>query len=220
VIDRVFRQRVRSVQAVDDMVGALRAELRRAGAAAHTYLVFSSDNGFHMGEHRLRPGKQTAFDTDIRVPLIIAGPGVAAGTTVKAMTSSVDLAATFDELAHAKPTAVRDGLSLVPLLHGQTPATWPQAVLIEHHGPRQYPTDPDLQPDRPPTYAAIRTATELYVEYGTGDREYYDIAHDPDELHNLAATASRTRLAALGHALHRLHTCKGTAACRTSARLS
>jgi arylsulfatase A-like enzyme len=203
------------------MIGALRSELRRIGAAADTYFVFSSDNGFHMGEYRLRPGKQTAFDTDIRVPLIVGGPGIPAGATIDAMTSSVDLAPTFDELAGKAPQAVRDGISLVPLLHGKSPPRdWPQAVLIEHHGPSDYPTDPDRQPDRPPTYSALRTASELYVEYATGEREYYDVAHDPYELHNLAGTASAGRLTTLHRALRRLHTCRGSVSCRTAARVS
>jgi arylsulfatase A-like enzyme len=220
-IDRDFRQRVRSVQAVDTMIGRLRRELQRTGAANHTYFVFSSDNGFHLGEHRLRPGKQTAFDTDIRVPLLISGPGVPSGRTIDAMTSSVDLAPTFEQLGGATPTAMRDGRSLEPLLHGKTaPPDWPQAVLVEHHGPGSSPDDPDRQPDRPPTYEAVRTATELYVEYATGEREYYDLARDPDELDNRAATVSASRLTPLRRVLHQLQSCKGAVACGASARVS
>ena len=66
------------------MIGQIEAELAAEGVARNTYIVFSSDNGLHMGEHRLRPGKLTAFDTDIRVPLIVTGPGVPAGRTVDA----------------------------------------------------------------------------------------------------------------------------------------
>src|SRR5204863_5680339 len=75
-LGRVFRERVRSVQAVDRMIGHIRAALRVAGVADNTYIVFTSDNGFHLGQHRLTAGKRTAFDPDIRVPLIVAGPGV------------------------------------------------------------------------------------------------------------------------------------------------
>jgi arylsulfatase A-like enzyme len=223
-IDEMFRQRVRSVQAVDAMVGALRRQLQAKGLADNTYFVFSSDNGFHMGEHRLLPGKQTAFDTDIRVPLIVAGPGVPAGRTVTAMTSSIDLAPTFEDLAGAQPTGLRDGRSLVPLLHGQgPPADWQQAVLVEHHGPTVGPGDPDVQPRRagdPPSYEAIRTATSLYVEYATGEREYYDLRTDPAELHNLVPTVSARRLAPFQQALHRLETCRGAGACGSAARIT
>ena len=78
---RAFQLRVEAVQAVDRMIGALQLALAKAGVARNTYFVFSSDNGFHMGEHRLLPGKQTAYDTDIRVPLVVTGPGVPAGKT-------------------------------------------------------------------------------------------------------------------------------------------
>ena len=75
-IAKAYRRRVESVGAVDDMIGHLEDQLRASGAARNTYFVFSSDNGYHMGEYQLMPGKQTAFDTDIHVPLIVSGPGV------------------------------------------------------------------------------------------------------------------------------------------------
>ena len=79
-IDSAFRKRAQSVQAVDDMIGRIEATAaQRDGVADNTYIVFSSDNGYHMGEHRLTPGKLTAFDTDIRVPLIVDRPGRARG---------------------------------------------------------------------------------------------------------------------------------------------
>ena len=78
-IDNQFRLRVQSVQAVDRMIGQLRATLKTLGVADKTYIVFSSDNGFHMGDFSLRPGKMTPFDTDIQVPLIVVGPGIPKG---------------------------------------------------------------------------------------------------------------------------------------------
>jgi N-acetylglucosamine-6-sulfatase len=74
-IDRDFRKRAQSVQAVDRMIGDLQTVVAASGQAQNTYFVFSSDNGYHMGEHRLKPGKMTAFDTDIHVPLVVTGPG-------------------------------------------------------------------------------------------------------------------------------------------------
>src|SRR5262249_43574431 len=78
-IDRDFRKRAQSVFAVDAMIGELQAAVAAIHEENNTYFVFSSDNGYHMGEYRLMPGKMTAFDTDIRVPLIVTGPGVPAG---------------------------------------------------------------------------------------------------------------------------------------------
>ena len=75
-ISSIYRKRVEADLSVDDMIGHLEAQLRAKGLAKNTYFIFSSDNGYHMGEYRLLPGKQTAFDTDIHVPLIVTGPGV------------------------------------------------------------------------------------------------------------------------------------------------
>ena len=92
---RSFRKRAQAVQAVDDMIGRIEATLKARGLADNTYIVFSSDNGYHMGEHRLLPGKMTAFDTDIRVPLVVAGPGVPAGRRTHAIAENIDLCPTF-----------------------------------------------------------------------------------------------------------------------------
>ncbi len=219
-IDRKYRLRVEAVQSVDRMIARLEQKLVAVHQLQNTYFVFSSDNGYHMGQYRLMPGKQTAMDTDIRVPLVVTGPGVPAGRTITAMASSIDLAPTFDAIAGAVPAEARDGVSLLPVLHGQpAPANWTRAVLVEHRGPDRQPGDPDRQPYRagdPPTYEAMRTATELYVEYVDGDREYYDLRRDPAELHNIAATLSASRLASLHRTLAALAGCRGVT-CQSAA---
>jgi N-acetylglucosamine-6-sulfatase len=221
IIDAGFRRRVESVQAVDRMIGRIEQVLAAQHELDNTYFVFSSDNGFHMGEHRLLPGKQTAFDTDIRVPLVIAGPHLPAGRTISSLASSVDLAPTFLQIAGVQPTDAPDGVSLLGLLRGEpAPAHWQRAVLIEHHGPLTAPSDPDLQPwvaGWPPSYEAMRSATSLYVEYRTGEREYYDLVDDPNELHNLAGTLSRHQLARLNERLRGLVACHGAMACQRAA---
>ena len=216
MIDHDFRQRVRSVQAVDDMVGQIESELAADGVAQNTYFVFSSDNGLHMGEHRLRPGKLTAFDTDIRVPLIVAGPGVPAGATADQMTENIDLAPTFEELGGATAPAGVDGHSLVPLLQGSAPGGWRNAVLIEHRHPDPSTQDPDLalpHSGNPTSYEAIRTPNALYVEYADGEREYYDLASDPFELYNTVSLLSPGRLAALHATLTAIANCHDGAGC-------
>ncbi|WP_279632452.1 sulfatase-like hydrolase/transferase [Streptomyces bauhiniae] len=203
------------------MVGRVRDELKANGLADNTYIVFSSDNGFHMGEHRLRPGKQTAYDTDIRVPLVVAGPGVAAGKKITQPAANVDLSPTFQDLAGVKPSATADGSSLVPLLHGEQVTDWRQAVLIEHHHPASKKDDPDAAPDssgNPPSYEAIRTPDALWVEYADGEREYYDTKNDPDELHNRASSLSKGQQAALHKTLTDLQQCEGSEACAKAGR--
>ena len=125
------------------MLGRLEAELIKTHQLSNTYFVFSSDNGFHMGQRRMLPGKQAPYDTDIRVPLIVAGPGVPAGRTDSTMVSTIDLAPTFDEIAGARPRAPADGTSMLALWHGRpAPAGWSRTVLVEHRSP-PIKSDPD-----------------------------------------------------------------------------
>jgi arylsulfatase A-like enzyme len=178
--------------------------------------VFSSDNGYHMGEYRLNPGKQTAFDTDIHVPMIAAGPGLAAGKTVAGPVSNIDVRPTFDTLAGVTPPAVVDGHTMTPLFGGAVPAAWRTASLVEHHGPDTDPADPDLpakNSGNPTTYSAMRTATSTYVEYSDGTAEYYDRTTDPDELHNTASSLSPAEKAKWHRALAALVACHGDTAC-------
>jgi N-acetylglucosamine-6-sulfatase len=215
-IDRQFRMRAQAVQAVDRMIGSIERELAAKGLARDTYIVFSSDNGLHMGEHRLRPGKLTAFDTDIKVPLIVTGPGVPAARTVNAMSENVDLCPSFERLAGAPVPASVDGHSLVSLWHGHRASGWRKEILVEHHGRVQDRGDPDLPQQgsgNPPSYEAIRTRDSLYVEYVTGEREYYDLARDPFELDNIAAQLPPARLRRLHRTLARIEACHGASAC-------
>jgi N-acetylglucosamine-6-sulfatase len=218
-IDTGFRKRVQAVQAVDRLIATLRTALARAGVAGDTYLVFSSDNGYHMGQYRLNPGKMTAFDTDIRVPLVVAGPGIEPGATSTAVAENIDLAPTFQTLAGAAISSNVDGRSLVPLLHDGSGDGWRSTALVEHHGPDTLADDPDLpaaNSGNPPTYTAIRTTTYTYVEYVDGSREYYDRTNDPHELHNLAGTLSTARLAQLHAALTGLANCHNGTECWTA----
>ena len=144
-IDQAYRMRAQAVLAVDKMIGELRATIAMLGQDNNTYFVFSSDNGYHMGEYSLRPGKQTPFDTDIHVPLVIVGPGVAKGVVINAITENVDLGPTFAELGGGSGAMSPDGHSLVPLFHGSAPPDWRHMALIEHKKPGPAITDPDMQ---------------------------------------------------------------------------
>ena len=213
-INWAFRRRVRSVQAVDRMIGQIEEALTANGLAGSTYLVFSSDNGLHTGEYRLMPGKLTAFDTDIRVPLVATGPGVPPDSTTRLMAENIDLAKTFTAIGGTRLAG--DGHSLLPVLEGKTPSGWRNAALIEHQGPHLSVRDPDYQQPasgNPNTYEAMRTAAFLYVEYSDGEREFYDLRTDPFELHNIAGSLSPQRLARLHSELRALEGCHGGQAC-------
>lgn len=133
-IDALYRRRLQSMLAVQDLVQTLVETLRETGQLDNTYIVFSSDNGFHLGQHRLQPGKNTGFEEDVRVPLIVRGPGVPAGRQVDQLAGNVDLAPTFAELAGARAPDFVDGRSLAPLLHAGTTVgvAWRDAYLLEH----------------------------------------------------------------------------------------
>ena len=221
-VNRAFRRRAQSVQAIDTMMRKIELALDAHHLTRDTYFIFSSDNGLHTGEYRLTPGKLTAFDTDIHVPLVVAGPGVPVDRQTHLITQNIDLAKTFAQLAGA-PMAGNDGHSLVALLRGRTPAGWRNAALIEHHGPAIDPRDPDRQ-DRasgnPTTYEAMRTDRYLYVEYSDGERELYSLRRDPFELHNRAGSLSAIQLAELHDDLARLENCHTGAECWAAAHVA
>jgi N-acetylglucosamine-6-sulfatase len=213
-IDFAFAQRVRAVQAVDRLIGQVEQALVADHVAGNTYVVFSSDNGLHTGEYRLMPGKMTAFDTDIHVPLVVVGPDVAAGVTSTAMAENIDLAKTFTTIGGTSLPG--DGRSLLPLLDGTTPADWRDAIVVEHHGPDRSGSDPDYQQPaagNPRTYEAMRTHGYLYVEYNNGEREFYDLRADPFELNNVAGTLTSQERALLHADLRAMETCHGGPAC-------
>jgi N-acetylglucosamine-6-sulfatase len=222
-IDNDFRKRAQAVQSVDRMIGSLRETLAKAGVAGNTDVVFASDNGYHMGEYRLMPGKMTAFDTDISVPLVAAGPGIQPGRTVAQPAQNIDLAPTFETLGGATPPPDVDGHSLTPLLSGNAPPDWRTAGLVEHHGPDNDPRDPDhpaKNSGNPTTYEALRTADHTYVEYTDGTKEYYDRRADPAELHNIAGTLPAATLTTLHNALNGMANCHGGTSCWSAEHLA
>lgn len=222
-IDAEYRLRLQSLQAVDDMVGAVINELQAQGLLADTYVFFTSDNGYHMGQHRFPGGKYTPYETDIRVPLVVRGPGVPAAIQIDQLVGNVDLAPTIAELAGTSLTDNPDGRSLVPLLHGQSPSAWRQAFLLEQiKGPvsPQQPVLSDRQFEPPDTADSVlgnvypghdgyRAATYKYVEYDTGEKELYFLGLDPDEMQNRAANANPLFLAAASTYLAALKRCAG-----------
>lgn len=228
--DAKYRKRIQSLQAVDRSIGKLITTLKNNGQLANTYIVFTSDNGFHLGQHRLPQGKQTAYEEDIHVPLIVRGPGVPAATTRAHIVGNLDLAPTFAALGGATTPAFVDGRSFASLLGANPPAlsTWRHAYLVEHWtqagaqaagaGPQE-PADGD-QLAAPaangiPELHAVRTARYTYTELITGEKELYDHTVDPFELNNIAATASPSLLAGLHAQLVALEGCAG-ATCRTA----
>ncbi|MFZ2423964.1 MAG: sulfatase-like hydrolase/transferase [Anaerolineae bacterium] len=217
-IDDQYRLWLQSMQAVDETIAALVETLEATGQLNNTYIFFTSDNGYHMGQHRLLPGKYLGYEEDIHVPLFVRGPQAPISQTVPYLASIVDLAPTLADIAGIEIPAYTDGRSLLPLLGGSPPAAWRQALLFEqyvgdHHGlrdPLGEPPDPFDSPrfqSAPLFYSGLRTADLKYIEYDTGERELYNLANDPFELENLAASADPTTLAQLAAWLSLLKGC-------------
>jgi N-acetylglucosamine-6-sulfatase len=167
-----YRKRLASLQSVDGMIGDLIRTLRDTNELDNTYVVFTSDNGYLMGEHR-RINKSLAYEESIRIPLVVRGPGVPAQRLEHLVTNN-DFAPTFAELARVTRPGFVDGKSLVPLLGSEKPGVeaWRTGFMVEH---------------LTPTYQALRTSDQTYVEWSGGARELYDLAPDKDpyQLRNL-----------------------------------
>ena len=214
-LDEVYRKRLRSVQAIDRLIKRVRSTLEDQHIADKTYVIFTSDNGFHLGEHSLRGGKKTAFDHDIHVPLVVVGPGVPRGRRVDAIVQNVDLCPTFRDLGGLDNGEQLNGKSLVPFLRGHEPQDWRDAALIEHLR-ESGPDDPDAQAPfnaDPPSYHALRRAHDIYVEYVGGAREYYDLRSDPYELDNIVRKLPEAKQRHLHEALAAMRTCKTAREC-------
>jgi N-acetylglucosamine-6-sulfatase len=214
-----YRRRIASLQAIDDMVGSIVAALGETGQLDNTYVIYTSDNGFHMGEHRLIAGKDTPYEEDIRVPMVMRGPGVSVGARVEALVVNIDLAPTFADIAGVEAPDFVDGRSFLPLL--QDPAQpWRDSFLIERRKLEEQLVRQSkfsgLTPeelDQAAVFNGIRTRDLVYVEYGSGERELYDLAEDPHQLANLAEETDPVLVSALSARVVELSECTG-AGCR------
>jgi arylsulfatase A-like enzyme len=196
------RRRLQCLQAVDDLVETVVGALDEAGELDDTYLVYTSDNGYHMGQHRMLEGKDTVYEEDIRVPFAIRGPGIAAGRTIGALTLTIDLAPTFVDWADATAPDFVDGRSLVPLL-ADPDTPWRRSFIVRRQGKQ---TDKRL---RFSDALALRTSRYVYVAYADGERELYDLDEDPYQLHNIAASAEPGLIETMVTRLTRFRACSG-----------
>lgn len=183
--DTFVRTYLATLLSVDEAVGRVYEALRSSGQLDDTVIVFTSDNGFVLGEHG-RVDKRTMYEESIRVPLLVRYPRVVEpGTVVSRMVISHDLAPSLIDLADAAPLEDVTGRSFVPLLRGQA-TTWRDAFLYEYNYEKQFPYTPNVR--------GVRTDRWKLIRYphgdGTPDRftaELYDLQSDPYEMRNLIA---------------------------------
>lgn len=191
-IEQNYRQRLESLLAVDEGVAAIIRALSQVGELANTLVVFTSDNGFYHGEHRIPIGKVLLYDPAARVPLLMRGPGIPRGVRISHAVGNVDLAATLVRAAGATPTRTLDGTSLLGIVRERDRFLGRDILLAT------------------PDYWAIRTPRYEFVVHRQGDRELYDFEVDPHQLTSVHGRAEyrevRTRLA---QRLERLRRCAG-----------
>ena len=222
-LTRVYRNRLRALQSVDDLVDSIVTALGDEHLLDKTWIFYLSDNGFHMGAHRSRLGKNLPYEEDLRVPFVVRGPGVPAGLVVNEIGLNTDLASTFAEIAQVTPTVAQDGRSLVPLLTATGAPGWRRSFQAERSSEDTTSifmaadaTHPQLElGDAVTSFAgvgwnAIRSERWKYVEWETGERELYDLTADPYEMRNLLFVGGDTiAVPALATRLHQLMTCAG-----------
>ena len=198
-LEQSYRAELQSLQSVDDLVGGVIESLKGANKLDNTIIIYTSDNGFVFGEHRLA-GKNSVYEASIRVPLVVKGPGIPARETRSQLVNNLDVVATIEQAAGLTPSVSPDGRSLMPIL-ADGAAPWRSAILIEGGN--------DVEPPQQ-RFSAVRTATRKYARHGDGFEELYDLVADPFELDNKAKDPSYASDAAMLRSLDdRLKSCAG-----------
>ncbi len=175
-----MRAYFRMVSGIDGAIGRFLAALEATGLADNTIIVYSADNGYHMGNRGLA-GKWSHYEESLRVPLIVVDPRLPAaerGKVTTAQALNLDLPATFLDWAGIEPPPRYQGRSLKPVVAGREPSDWRTETFHEHFAVR----------NRIPAFEGLRNARFKYVRYfDHGNHEFlHDLQNDPDELVNLA----------------------------------
>lgn len=196
--NHIYRNRVRGMKVVDNMVGRIVNTLQERGDLASTYIIFTSDNGYQLGEHR-REFKYMQYRESLEVPFIIRGPGIPKGVSMNALTGNIDLAPTYIDMANGDKRSDIDGLSMLPLLTGAI-KNWPRHYMLFGRGRVPVGVSGSRTGMSEPQEMTI-TARDAwnnnfvgvisadgykYLKYRFGNRyELYDLNKDPYELRNL-----------------------------------
>jgi arylsulfatase A-like enzyme len=231
---RVYYQKaLESLRSIDEGVKLVVDTLGGLQRLRNTYIIFTSDNGFFYGEHRLTGGKFLAYEPATHLPLLIRGPGIKPGTETGELAANIDLAPTILELAGATADKSIDGRSLVPYmqdpsLRSRRPLLFESFVEtadVEANGEptgqrpvKEVKPRPNTGKDGanasivapPKDYEGIRLGPYKYIEWPDGEKELYDITKDPFELNNVVRVPNLSPIRAFMHAqLVRLEACVG-----------
>ncbi|KAJ8983355.1 hypothetical protein NQ317_003161 [Molorchus minor] len=180
--DLLMTKRLQTLQSVDHAVQKVVEELDELGELENTYIVYTSDHGYHLGQFGLIKGKSFPFEFDVRVPFLVRGPGVEPGTVVNDIVLNIDLAPTFLDMAGVEPPPHMDGRSVLPLFLNpkRKKLKWPDTFLIESSGRRETP-HLDAKMSRITKYSMIANTVNITTEKpysGTTSQEAYQSVTD------------------------------------------
>ncbi|KAI8665134.1 Arylsulfatase [Fusarium sp. Ph1] len=200
--DHYQRQRLRALQSVDEMVSELVGRLEKAGQLENTYLFYTTDNGYHISQHRMNPGKECGYDTDIHIPFFVRGPGVPAGGSVDVVTTHTDVSSTLLQIAGVGKDT--DG-AIMPLGDPKIHAGRHEHAAIEYWGAAVPEGIYGGRSDRHReagvwqnvylnnTFKGLRIVAEEYSLYYsvwcTNETEFFDLQSDPHQTLNIAASS-------------------------------
>nr|CAD7455639.1 unnamed protein product [Timema tahoe] len=236
-LDDVYRNRWKTLLTVDDMVETVISELNNLGILNDTYIVFTSDHGYHVGQFSLPWDKRQPYESDIRVPLLIRGPNISTNKLVTQPVLSIDLAPTLLEMAGLDPPDYMDGVSYLSFLTDErVKVDWERVFLVEYHGEGEtntvdtacpLPRDDTLaqcvldemckcQDSKNNTYTCVRHLSQdedfIFCQFYDDEnfQEAYNLHTDPYQLDNLAQTLDTDNVSWYTYTLSRLKSCSGT----------
>uniref|UniRef100_A0A8D3E704 N-acetylglucosamine-6-sulfatase n=1 Tax=Scophthalmus maximus TaxID=52904 RepID=A0A8D3E704_SCOMX len=235
-LDDAFRKRWRTLLSVDDLVEKIVKRLEVRGELDNTYIFFTSDNGYHMGQFSLPLDKRQLYEFDIRVPLMVRGPNIKPNQTSQMLVANVDLGPTILDIAGYNVNKTQmDGMSFLPVMV-RSLLSWRTDILVEYEGEGSNVSDPacpllgpgvsECFPDcvcedsYNNTYACVRTvapsANLQYCEFDDNQVfvEVYNVTADPYQLTNIAASIGQDFLEKMNHRVMMLQSCSGQS-CRT-----
>lgn len=232
-LDDAYRKRWQTLLSVDDLVEKLVKDLDAREELENTFIFYTSDNGFHTGQFSLPIDKRQLYEFDIKVPLLVRGPGVKKNQTSKMLVANIDLGPTILDIAGYDLNKTKmDGVSFLPLLKSEPNVTWRTDLLIEYQGEGHNISDPTCPLLGPGvsvcfpdcicedsynnTYACVRTVSALvdlqYCEFDDTEVfvEVYNVTEDPHQLTNIAKTIDQEILEKMNHRLMMLQSCCGS----------
>ncbi|ESO99586.1 hypothetical protein LOTGIDRAFT_238806 [Lottia gigantea] len=232
-IDEIYRDRLRTLLSVDDMVEDVYNKLNEMSLLDNTYIIFTSDNGYHLGQFSMPWDKRQLYEFDIRVPLMVRGPGITPGKTSDVPVMNIDLGPTFLDIAQTSIPNYMDGISFKPTLMSNSDSqTVRENMLVEHYGEHvvNIPNCPQLhnqglfvchshcecQDSWNNTYSCLRVVKPgmnyKYCEIEDLENfvEVYDLAKDPHEFVNLRNSTDQQLLTTFKQELYKLVHCSGS----------